>query len=62
MWHMKIRNPLSGIAIALELMQDETENEEHRQTISEILNEIVRLERIVKGLFQLRSSQEPAAH
>ncbi len=49
----EIRNPLSGIAIALELMQDETENEEHRQTILEILNEIVRLERIVKGLFQL---------
>lgn len=49
----EIRNPLSGIAIALELMQDETENEEHKQTILEILNEIVRLERIVKGLFQL---------
>ena len=49
----EIRNPLSGIAIALELMQDETKNEEHRQTISDILNEIVRLERIVKGLFQL---------
>ena len=49
----EIRNPLSGIAIALELMQEETENEEHKQTISEILNEIVRLERIVRGLFQL---------
>jgi nitrogen fixation/metabolism regulation signal transduction histidine kinase len=49
----EVRNPLSGIAIALELMQDETENEEHQQTISEILDEIVRLERIVKGLFQL---------
>lgn len=49
----EVRNPLSGIAIALELMQAETENEEHEQTISEILNEIVRLERIVKGLFQL---------
>ena len=49
----EVRNPLSGIAIALELMQDETENEEHKQTISEILDEIVRLERIVKGLFQL---------
>jgi two-component system, NtrC family, sensor kinase len=49
----EVRNPLSGIAIALELMQAETKNEEHKQTISEILNEIVRLERIVKGLFQL---------
>lgn len=49
----EIRNPLSGIALALELMQKETDDEEHKQTISEILNEIVRLERIIKGLFQL---------
>ncbi|MEM7009720.1 MAG: ATP-binding protein [Thermodesulfobacteriota bacterium] len=49
----EVRNPLSGIAIALELMRDETLNDEHKQTISEILDEIVRLERIVKGLFQL---------
>ena len=49
----EVRNPLSGIWLALELMKDETENEEHRQTIRDILNEISRLERIVKGLFQL---------
>lgn len=49
----EVRNPLSGIGLALELMRDETENEEHRQTISEILQEISRLERIVRGLFQL---------
>jgi len=49
----EIRNPLSGIAIALELMQKETDDQEHKQTITEILNEIVRLERIIKGLFQL---------
>ncbi len=49
----EVRNPLSGIGLALELMRDETENEEHRQTISDILQEISRLERIVKGLFQL---------
>ena len=49
----EVRNPLSGIGLALELMKDETENEEHRQTIRDILNEISRLERIVKGLFQL---------
>ena len=49
----EVRNPLSGIAIALELMMEETDNQEHRDTITEILNEIVRLERIVKGLFQL---------
>jgi len=55
----EIRNPLSGIAIALELMQDETGNEEHKQTISDILNEIVRLERIIKGLFQLGHPMSP---
>lgn len=49
----EVRNPLSGIGLALELMKDETQNEEHRQTIRDILNEISRLERIVKGLFQL---------
>lgn len=49
----EVRNPLSGIGLALELMKDETENEEHKQTIRDILNEISRLERIVKGLFQL---------
>lgn len=49
----EVRNPLSGIGLALELMRDETENEEHKQTITEMLHEISRLERIVKGLFQL---------
>jgi len=49
----EVRNPLSGIGLALELMRNETENEEHRQTIFDILQEISRLERIVKGLFQL---------
>ncbi len=49
----EVRNPLSGIAIALELMMEETDNQEHQDTITEILDEIGRLERIVKGLFQL---------
>lgn len=49
----EVRNPLSGIGLALELMRDETENEEHKQTMDEVLHEISRLERIVKGLFDL---------
>ncbi len=49
----EIRNPLSGIAIALELMKKETQNEEHNQTISDILRELGRLERIIKELLQL---------
>ncbi|MCI0454705.1 MAG: ATP-binding protein [Candidatus Dadabacteria bacterium] len=48
----EVRNPLSGIAVALELMKNETQNQENKQTISEILKEIDRLERIVKDLLQ----------
>lgn len=49
----EIRNPLSGISLALELMKNETPNEEHKQTIYDILKEIDRLERIIKELLQL---------
>lgn len=49
----EIRNPLAGIAIALELMRNEIDSEEHKQTIADILKEIERLERIVKELLQL---------
>jgi signal transduction histidine kinase/HAMP domain-containing protein len=49
----EIRNPLSGMAIALELMKDETTNPEHKQTISDILKELARLERIIGELLQL---------
>jgi signal transduction histidine kinase len=48
----EVRNPLSGIAVALELMKNETQNFEHKQTISEILKEIDRLEHIIKDLLQ----------
>lgn len=48
----EIRNPISGIAVALELMKNETQNEEHNQTISDILRELGRLERIIKELLQ----------
>jgi signal transduction histidine kinase len=49
----EIRNPLSGIGVALELMKNETSNEERNQTISDILKELGRLERIIKELLQL---------
>ncbi|HEX3036869.1 MAG TPA: ATP-binding protein [Thermodesulfobacteriota bacterium] len=49
----EIRNPLSGISVALELMKSETEVEEHKETISDILKEIDRLGRIIKELLQL---------
>ncbi|MFQ5788640.1 MAG: PAS domain-containing sensor histidine kinase [Thermodesulfobacteriota bacterium] len=49
----EIRNPLSGIAIALEIMKDETKNIEHKQTCKDILKEIDRLDRIIRELLQL---------
>jgi two-component system NtrC family sensor kinase len=51
----EVRNPISGIAIALELMKNETQSQEHKETISDILKEIGRLERIIKELLQLAS-------
>src|SRR3990172_4102618 len=51
----EIRNPLSGIAVALELMKDEAQNTEYKQTISDILKELERLERIIRELLQLAS-------
>ncbi len=49
----EIRNPLSGIAIALEIMKDETRNIEHKETCKDILKEIDRLDRIIRELLQL---------
>ncbi|MEE8297798.1 MAG: ATP-binding protein, partial [Thermodesulfobacteriota bacterium] len=45
--------PLSGIAIALEIMKDETRNIEHKETCKDILKEIDRLDRIIRELLQL---------
>lgn len=56
----EIRNPLSGIAVALELMKNETQNlEEHKQTISDILREISRLEHIIKDLLKFAHLSYP---
>lgn len=49
----EIRNPLSGMYLALESMKRETENEEHRETIEDILVEIERLEHIIQELLLL---------
>ncbi len=51
----EIKNPLSGIYLALEMMRNETSNPEHRETISDIISEINRLDRIIKQLLQLGS-------
>jgi signal transduction histidine kinase len=49
----EVRNPLSGIAIALEMMRDDTKNPEHKQTCADILQEIDRLDRIIRELLKL---------
>ncbi len=49
----EIKNPLSGIYLALEMMMKEIDNPDHRQTIADILAEINRLDRIIKELLQL---------
>lgn len=49
----EVRNPLSGIAIALEMMRDDTTNPEHKQTCTDILQEIDRLDRIIRELLKL---------
>lgn len=54
----EVRNPLSGIAIALEIMRDDTENPEHRQTCADILKEIDRLDRIIRELLKLGRPSE----
>jgi len=54
----EIRNPLSGISVALELMEEETDNPEHKHTISDILTEIDRLDRIIKELLKLGHPSE----
>jgi len=49
----EIRNPLSGIAVALEIMKDESKNLEHKETCKDILKEIDRLDRIIRELLKL---------
>jgi signal transduction histidine kinase len=54
----EVRNPLSGIAIALEIMRDDTKNPEHKQTCADILKEIDRLDRIIRELLKLGRPSE----
>jgi two-component system, NtrC family, sensor kinase len=55
----EIRNPLSGISIALTLMKNEIQDPEHGQTISDILKEVGRLERTVKDLLRFTQLAHP---
>jgi len=55
----EIRNPLSGIAVALGLMKNEVQEPEHKQTIADVLKEIDRLNRIIRDLLQYAQLAHP---
>ena len=54
----EIKNPLSGITVALEMMNSKSEDQDQQQSISEVLKEVRRLDRILKELLQLSIPKE----
>lgn len=54
----EIRNPLSGIAVALENLKSVSTHDERDGKISEIISEVTRLDNIIKELFQLAKPRE----
>jgi signal transduction histidine kinase len=48
----EIKNPLSGITVALEIMKSKSDDNDQQQSISEVLKEVRRLDRILKDLLQ----------
>jgi signal transduction histidine kinase len=54
----EIKNPLSGITVALEMMSGKSDNPDQRQSISEVLKEVRRLDHILKDLLQLSIPKE----
>ncbi len=54
----EIRNPLSGIAVAMENLKSVNTQDERDGKISEIINEVSRLDNIIKELFQLAKPRE----
>ncbi|MEW6145764.1 MAG: ATP-binding protein [Thermodesulfobacteriota bacterium] len=54
----EIKNPLSGITVALEIMKSKSDDNDQQQSISEVLKEVRRLDRILKDLLQLSVPKE----
>lgn len=54
----EVRNPLSGIAVAMENLKKRVTTDEKREMINEIISEINRLDRIIIELFQLAMPRE----
>jgi two-component system NtrC family sensor kinase len=54
----EIRNPLSGIAVALENLRSDSSHEPRDKMVAEIITEVNRLDGIIKELFQLAMPRE----
>ena len=55
----EIRNPLTGIAAGIQYLDRSTElNEEHKENISYILDEVARLNRIITDLFKVAKPRD----
>ena len=54
----EIKNPLSGITVALELMKSKADDNEQQQSITDVLKEVKRLDRILKDLLHLSIPKE----
>lgn len=54
----EIRNPLSGIAVALENLRIELSETTQKDRVTEIISEVNRLDNIIKELFQLAIPRE----
>jgi len=54
----EVRNPLSGIAVAMENLKKRVTTDEKLEMISEIISEINRLDRIIIELFQLAKPRD----
>lgn len=54
----EIKNPLSGITVALEIMRGKARDEEQENSITEVLKEVRRLDGILRDLLQLSVPKE----
>ncbi|MCL4246090.1 MAG: HAMP domain-containing protein, partial [Candidatus Dadabacteria bacterium] len=54
----EIKNPLSGITVALEIMRGKARDEEQEHSITEVLKEVRRLDGILRELLQLSVPKE----
>jgi len=54
----EVRNPLSGIAVAMENLKKRVTTDEKLEMINEIISEISRLDRIIIELFQLAKPRD----